>query len=307
MSKIYESILDTVGNTPIVRINKLNKGKANVFAKVEYFNPAGSVKDRVAARMIEDAEKAGVIQPGATIIEPTSGNTGIGLALAAAVKGYRLILTMPETMSVERRKLVAAYGAKVELTPGARGMLGAIERANELHASIPGSWIPMQFENPSNPAAHYETTGKEIWDALDGKVDAFVAGVGTGGTVSGVAKYLKERNPNVKAIAVEPDTSQVLAGQKPGAHKIQGIGANFVPDNFDRAVIDEIIPVSSDDAGKTARRAATQEVLLVGISSGASLWTALQLSKRPEFEGKNLVALLPDSGERYLSTWLFSD
>ena len=203
MSKIYESILDTVGNTPIVRINKLNKGKANVFAKVEYFNPAGSVKDRVAARMIEDAEKAGVIQPGATIIEPTSGNTGIGLALAAAVKGYRLILTMPETMSVERRKLVAAYGAKVELTPGARGMLGAIERANELHASIPGSWIPMQFENPSNPAAHYETTGKEIWDALDGKVDAFVAGVGTGGTVSGVAKYLKERNPNVKAIAVD--------------------------------------------------------------------------------------------------------
>ncbi len=306
MSRYYNSILETIGATPLVRVNKLNAGKAELFVKVEYFNPAGSAKDRVAARMIEDAEASGLLQPGATIIEPTSGNTGIGLALVAAVKGYKLILTMPDTMSVERRKLIAAYGAEIVLTPGAEGMLGAVNKANELRETTPGSWIPMQFDNPSNPAAHYATTGREIWDALDGQVDAFVAGVGTGGTITGVAKYLKEQNANVKAYAVEPDTSRVLAGQNPGSHKLQGIGANFVPGNFDRSVVDEIIPVSSDDAGRTARLAATQEGLLIGISSGASLWAALELSKRPEFEGKKIVALLPDNGERYLSTWLFS-
>ncbi|MBQ9874312.1 MAG: cysteine synthase A [Thermoguttaceae bacterium] len=305
MPQIYDSILDLIGETPLLRVNKLNESKASVFAKVEYFNPAGSVKDRVALAMIEDAEKSGVLKPGATIIEPTSGNTGIGLALVAAVKGYKLILTMPETMSVERRKLIAGYGAQIELTPGAKGMLGAVEKARELQSAIPGSWIPMQFENKSNPQKHYETTGPEIWDALAGKVDAFVAGVGTGGTLCGVAKYLKEKNPNFKAFAVEPDSSQVLAGKPAGPHKLQGIGANFVPGNFDPSVVDEIIPVGSEDAGKTARDAAVREGLLVGISSGAALWAALQVAKRPEFEGKNVVALLPDCGERYLSTWLF--
>lgn len=307
MPQIYNTILETIGDTPLVRINKLNVGSAEVFAKVEYFNPAGSVKDRVAAKMIDDAEKAGIIKPGATLIEPTSGNTGIGLALVAVVKGYKLILTMPDTMSVERRKLIAAYGAKIELTPGALGMQGSIDRANELHASIPGSWIPMQFSNPSNPAAHYESTGREIWHQLDGQVAAFVAGAGTGGTVSGVARYLKEQDPGVKAFAVEPDTNQVLAGGAPGPHKLQGIGANFVPENFDRSVIDEILPVSAENAGNTARDAATKEGLLVGITSGANLWAALQLSLRPEFAGKKIVALLPDCGERYLSTWLFAE
>ncbi len=302
----YDSILDTIGGTPLIRINKLNKGKAEVYVKVDYFNPAGSAKDRVAAKMVEDAEKAGILKPGATIIEPTSGNTGIGLALVAAVKGYKLVLTMPETMSVERRKLIAAYGAQIVLTPGATGMQGAVDKARELNASIPGSWIPMQFDNPSNPKIHYETTGPEVYDALDGDIDAFVAGVGTGGTVCGVAKYLKEKKPSVKTFAVEPNTSQVLAGQPAGPHKIQGIGANFVPGNFDRSVIDEILPVASDDAGDTARAAAAQEGLLIGISSGAALWAALQLSERPEFEGKKIVAFLPDCGERYLSTWLFS-
>ena len=305
--RYFDNIIETIGSTPLVKINKLNQGKANVFAKVEFFNPGGSVKDRVGAAMIEAAEAAGLIQPGATIIEPTSGNTGIGLALVAAVKGYKLILTMPETMSVERRKLAAAYGAQIELTPGAEGMKGAIRRAEELHATIPGSWIPMQFENPANPHRHYEETGEEIWVALEGRVDAFVAGVGTGGTVSGVGKYLKEHNPNVHIVAVEPDTSAVLSGKPAGAHKIQGIGAGFIPKTYDANSIDEVVPVSSEDAGVAARASARQEGILGGISSGAALHVALELSKRPEFEGKNIVALLPDTGERYLSTWLFDD
>ena len=305
--RYFENIIETIGSTPLVKINKLNQSKANVFAKVEFFNPGGSVKDRVGAAMIEAAEAAGLIQPGATIIEPTSGNTGIGLALVAAVKGYKLILTMPETMSVERRKLAAAYGAQIELTPGAEGMKGAIRRAEELHATIPGSWIPMQFENPANPQRHYEKTGEEIWVALEGHVDAFVAGVGTGGTVSGVGKYLKEHNPNVHIVAVEPDTSAVLSGKPAGAHKLQGIGAGFIPKTYYANSIDEVIPVSAEDAGIAARGSARQEGILVGISSGAALHAAFELSKRPEFEGKNIVALLPDTGERYLSTWLFDD
>ena len=305
--RYFENIIETIGSTPLVKINKLNQSKANVFAKVEFFNPGGSVKDRVGAAMIEAAEAAGLIQPGATIIEPTSGNTGIGLALVAAVKGYKLILTMPETMSVERRKLAAAYGAQIELTPGAEGMKGAIRRAEELHATIPGSWIPMQFENPANPQRHYEKTGEEIWVALEGHVDAFVAGVGTGGTVSGVGKYLKEHNPNVHIVAVEPDTSAVLSGKPAGAHKLQGIGAGFIPKTYDANSIDEVIPVSAEDAGIAARGSARQEGILAGISSGAALHAAFELSKRPEFEGKNIVALLPDTGERYLSTWLFDD
>ena len=305
--RYFENIIETIGSTPLIKINKLNQSKANVFAKVEFFNPGGSVKDRVGAAMIEAAEAAGLIQPGATIIEPTSGNTGIGLALVAAVKGYKLILTMPETMSVERRKLAAAYGAQIELTPGAEGMKGAIRRAEELHATIPGSWIPMQFENPANPQRHYEKTGEEIWVALEGHVDAFVAGVGTGGTVSGVGKYLKEHNPNVHIVAVEPDTSGVLSGKPAGAHKLQGIGAGFIPKTYDANSIDEVIPVSAEDAGIAARGSARQEGILVGISSGAALHAAFELSKRPEFEGKNIVALLPDTGERYLSTWLFDD
>lgn len=305
--RYFENIIETIGSTPLVKINKLNQSKANVFAKVEFFNPGGSVKDRVGAAMIEAAEAAGLIQPGATIIEPTSGNTGIGLALVAAVKGYKLILTMPETMSVERRKLAAAYGAQIELTPGAQGMKGAIRRAEELHATIPGSWIPMQFENPANPQRHYEKTGEEIWVALEGHVDAFVAGVGTGGTVSGVGKYLKEHNPNVHIVAVEPDTSAVLSGKPAGAHKLQGIGAGFIPKTYDANSIDEVIPVSAENAGIAARGSARQEGILVGISSGAALHAAFELSKRPEFEGKNIVALLPDTGERYLSTWLFDD
>lgn len=301
----YENIIQTVGSTPLVRVNKLNHGKAQVFVKVEFFNPGGSVKDRIAVAMIEDAEKAGILKPGAVIIEPTSGNTGVGLALVAAVKGYKLILTMPETMSVERRKLAAAYGATIELTPGSEGMKGAIRRANELHEQTPGSWIPMQFENPSNPKRHYVQTGLEILESLDGKVDAFVAGVGTGGTVAGVGKLLKEKNPKAYVVAVEPDTSAVLSGKPAGAHKIQGIGAGFVPKTYDPKVVDEVIQESAEDAGKTARECAAKEGILVGISSGAALHAALELSARPEFEGKNIVALLPDTGERYLSTWLF--
>lgn len=304
-TRYYQNIVETIGSTPLVRINKLNNGKANVFVKVEFFNPGGSVKDRVAAAMVQDAEDAGILKPGATIIEPTSGNTGIGLALVAAVKGYKLILTMPETMSIERRKLAAAFGAQIDLTPGAEGMKGAIRRAEELHAAIPGSWIPMQFENPSNPKRHYEQTGVEIADALDGKVDAFVAGVGTGGTVAGIGKVLKEKNPNVHVVAIEPDTSAVLSGKPAGPHKLQGIGAGFIPKTYDASVVDEVVPVAAEDAGKAARACAAQEGILVGISSGAALHAALELSKRPEFEGKNIVALLPDTGERYLSTWLF--
>lgn len=302
-----KNILERVGGTPLVEISsRLNDGKAKVLAKVEFFNPGGSVKDRIALAMVEDAEKSGVLKPGATIIEPTSGNTGVGLALVSAVKGYHLILTMPETMSVERRKLAAAYGAEIVLTPGAAGMKGAIAKANELRDATPGAVILQQFENPANPARHEATTGPEIWDDTDGDVAAFVAGVGTGGTLTGVGRYLKSRNADVKVFAVEPDTSAVLSGEQPGPHKLQGIGAGFVPKTLDTAVYDEVIKVSAENAGSTARAAAAKDGLLVGISSGAALWAAIELSKRPEFAGKTIVVILPDTGERYLSTWLFA-
>jgi len=304
---IAKNILEKIGGTPLVRIGKLNRGGAEVVAKVEFFNPGGSVKDRIAFAMIEAAEKAGVLKPGALIIEPTSGNTGVGLALVAAVKGYHLILTMPETMSIERRKLAAAYGAEIVLTEGAKGMKGAIAKALELQAQNPGSFIPQQFENPANPAYHKAHTGPEIWKDADGKVDAFVAGVGTGGTLTGVAEYLKEKNPNVKIFAVEPDTSPVLSGGQPGPHKIQGIGAGFVPKVLNTGIVTKVITVSAENAGKTARAAAAQEGLLVGISSGAALYAGLELAKQPEFAGKRIVVLLPDTGERYLSTWLFAE
>ena len=304
---IANTILEKIGGTPLVRISKLNSGAAEVVVKVEYFNPGGSVKDRIAFAMIEAAEQAGALKPGALIIEPTSGNTGIGLAFVAAVKGYRLILTMPETMSIERRKLAQAYGAEIVLTEGAKGMKGAIAKALELRDANPGSFIPQQFENPANPAYHKAHTGPEIWADADGKVDAFVAGVGTGGTLTGVGEYLREQNPDVKIFAVEPDTSPVLAGGAPGPHKIQGIGAGFVPKVLNTGLITEVIGVSAENAGKTARAAAAKEGLLVGISSGAALYDALELAKRPEFAGKRIVALLPDTGERYLSTWLFSE
>ena len=304
---IANTILDKIGGTPLVRINKLNQGGAEVVVKVESFNPGSSVKDRIAFAMIETAEKEGKLKPGALIIEPTSGNTGVGLAFVAAVKGYHLILTMPDTMSIERRKLAAAYGAEIVLTEGALGMKGAIAKALELQQQNPGSFIPQQFENAANPAYHRTHTGPEIWTDAEGKVDAFVAGVGTGGTLTGVGEYLREKNPAVKIYAVEPDTSPVLSGGKPGPHKIQGIGAGFVPKVLDTGIITEVITVSAENAGKTARAAAAQEGLLVGISSGAALYAALELSKRPEFAGKRIVALLPDTGERYLSTWLFSE
>ena len=305
MANIHENITELVGNTPLVRITKLNKAKAEVVAKVEYFNPGGSVKDRIALAMIEAAERDGALKPGGTLIEPTSGNTGVGLALIAAVKGYHLVLTMPDTMSVERRKLAAAYGAELVLTPGKDGMKGAIAKAEELHASTPNSIIPQQFENPANPERHYRTTGQEILRDTDGKVDVFVAGVGTGGTLSGVGKAIKEANPDAKVFAVEPDTSPVLSEGRAGPHKIQGIGAGFVPKTLDTSVYDGVITVSAEDAGATARAAAREEGLLVGISSGAALFAALELAKKPEFAGKRIVAILPDTGERYLSTWLF--
>lgn len=307
MSSIAENILETIGNTPLVKIRELNTGKAEVIAKVEYFNPGGSVKDRIGLAMIEAAEKNGTLKPGGLIIEPTSGNTGIGLALAAAVKGYKLILTMPDTMSVERRKLLAAYGAELVLTPGAEGMAGSIAKAEEIHAANPGSIIPQQFENSANPAYHKKYTAEEIWHDTDGKVDAFVAGVGTGGTLTGVGEGLKAHNPDVKIIAVEPDASPILSGGKAGPHKLQGIGANFVPKVLNTKIIDRIMPISAEDAGRTARDAAVREGLLIGISSGAALFAALELAKKPEFAGKRIVVLLPDNGERYLSTWLFSD
>ncbi|MBR3085938.1 MAG: cysteine synthase A [Kiritimatiellae bacterium] len=305
MSGIRNNITELVGNTPLVRINKLNKGGAEVVVKVEYFNPGGSVKDRIALAMIEAAERDGTLKPGGTLIEPTSGNTGVGLALVAAVKGYHLILTMPDTMSVERRKLVAAYGAELVLTPGKDGMKGAIAKANELHENTPNSLIPQQFENPANPERHYLTTGREILADTDGKVDVFVAGVGTGGTLSGVARALKEKIPAVKVFAVEPDTSPVLSQGHAGPHKIQGIGAGFVPKTLDTSAYDGVIAVSAENAGATARAAAREEGLLIGISSGAALFAALELARKPEFAGKRIVALLPDTGERYLSTWLF--
>ena len=303
---MIKNILQKIGASPLVEIsNRLNKGGARVLAKVEYFNPGGSVKDRIALAMVEAAEKDGALQPGATIIEPTSGNTGVGLALVSAVKGYKLILTMPETMSIERRKLAAAYGAQIVLTPGADGMQGAIDKAEALKAATPGAVILQQFENSANPLFHYRTTGPEIWTQTDGAVDAFVAGVGTGGTVTGTGCFLKEQNPGVKIVAIEPDASPVLSGGQPGVHKLQGIGAGFIPKVMDMLVIDEVIAVSAENAGLTARAAASQEGLLVGISSGAALWGALELAKRTEFEGKTIVVLLPDTGERYLSTWLF--
>ena len=306
MSSIAKNILEKIGGSPLVGISdRLNKGGARVLAKVEYFNPGGSVKDRIALAMVDAAEESGALKPGATIIEPTSGNTGVGLALVSAVRGYHLILTMPETMSVERRKLAAAYGAEIVLTPGEAGMKGAIAKAEELRDATPGAVILQQFENPANPAFHYRTTGPEIWDATNGEIAAFVCGVGTGGTVTGTGKFLKERNPAVKIIAVEPDTSAVLSGGQPGPHKLQGIGAGFVPKVLDTSILDEVIPVTAENAGDTARSAAAKEGLLVGISSGAALWAALELAKRAEFAGKTIVALLPDTGERYLSTWLY--
>ena len=305
MAMIKKTILEKVGGTPLVEIsNRLNKGGAKVLAKVEFFNPGGSVKDRIALSMVEDAEKRGILRPGSTLVEPTSGNTGVGLALVAAVKGYHLVLTMPETMSIERRKLAAAYGAEIVLTPGSEGMKGAIAKAKEI-AETRGGIILQQFENPANPAYHNLTTGPEIWADTDGKVDAFVAGVGTGGTLTGTGKFLREKKPDIALYAVEPDTSPVLSEGKAGPHKIQGIGAGFVPQVLDTSLITKVITVSAENAGKTARAAAAQEGLLVGISSGASLYAALELAKLPEYAGKTIVALLPDTGERYLSTWLF--
>jgi cysteine synthase A len=308
MAKIAKQLTELVGNTPLLQLNSYSKKEnlnTNIIAKLEYFNPAGSVKDRIALAMIEDAEKRGVIKPGATIIEPTSGNTGVGLAFVSAVKGYKLILTMPETMSIERRNLVKAYGATVVLTPGTAGMKGAIAKAEELRDATPGSIILQQFENPANPATHYATTAEEIWRDTDGKIDIFVAGVGTGGTVSGIGKRLKELNPNIKIVAVEPETSAVLSGEAPGAHKIQGIGAGFIPKTFDRNAVDEIFKAPNDAAILTSRKIAASEGLLVGISSGASAYAATQLAKDPANKDKVIVALLPDTGERYLSTVLY--
>ncbi len=305
--KVANNILDLIGNTPLVRLNKLGNGQSEILLKLEFFSPTGSVKDRIACAMIEDAEKRGVLKPGALIIEPTSGNTGIGLALVAAVKGYRLILTMPDTMSIERRKFVASLGAEVVLTEGAKGMRGAIEKAEEIHKSTPGSFIPQQFENPANPKYHEGATAMEIWRDTDGKVDIVVAGVGTGGTISGIAKKLKSLKKDVKIVAVEPAESAVLSGKPAGAHKIQGIGAGFVPKTYSPEFIDEVIAVSSEDAGNTARSLARREGVHSGISAGAAVFAALELEKRPENKGKCIVVIIPDAGSRYLSTWLYSE
>lgn len=306
MAKV-NSIIELIGNTPLVRVNKLNESEAEVYVKLESFNPLSSAKDRVALAMIEAAEREGKLKKGSVIIEPTSGNTGIGLAYVAAVKGYRVILTMPETMSVERRKLLAALGAEIILTDGDAGMTGSIEKANELAAQIPGSFIPQQFENPANPDAHFRTTGPEIWKDTEGKVDIFVATAGTAGTVIGTGKFLKSQNPNVKVVAVEPDTSAVLSGKPAGPHKIQGIGAGFIPKIYDPSVVDEVYLTNDVKAGTVARRAAKEEGLFMGISSSSALEAALTIAKRPENKGKTIVALLPDSGDRYLSTWLFDE
>ena len=309
MSKIYKSADQLIGNTPLVELTKIEKElglEAKILAKLEYFNPAGSVKDRIAKAMIDDAEKSGKLKPGSVIIEPTSGNTGIGLASVAAARGYRIIIVMPETMSVERRQLMAAYGAELVLTEGAKGMKGAIAKAQELADETENSFIPGQFVNEANPKAHFETTGPEIYEDTDGGVDIFVAGVGTGGTVTGTGKYLKSKKPEVKVVAVEPETSPVLSQGKAGSHKIQGIGAGFVPDVLDTSVYDEIIPVADNDAFETGRLIGRKEGVLVGISSGAAVYAAIQLAKRPENKGKNIVVLLPDTGDRYLSTPLFA-
>lgn len=308
--RVYRKITDLIGGTPLLELTnyeKANELNAKIYAKLEYFNPAGSVKDRIAKAMLDDAEEKGLLKPGAVIIEPTSGNTGIGLASVAASRGYKVILTMPETMSVERRNLLKAYGAELVLTEGAKGMPGAIAKAKELAEQTPNSYIPSQFTNPANPAVHLKTTGPEIWADTDGKVDIFVTGVGTGGTLSGVGAYLKSQNPNVKVVAVEPATSPVLSGGKAGPHKIQGIGAGFVPDTLNTDIYDEILPVQNEDAFATGRALARSEGVLVGISSGAAVFAAAQLAKRPESAGKVIVALLPDTGERYLSTPMFAD
>lgn len=310
MKAVYKSADQLIGKTPLLELSHIEKEKelkATVLAKLEYFNPAGSVKDRVAKAIIDDAEEKGLLKPGATLIEPTSGNTGIGLASVAAARGYRLVVVMPETMSVERRQLIKAYGAEIVLTEGAKGMKGAIAKAEELAAEIPGSFIPGQFVNPANPSAHFRTTGPEIWEDTDGQVDIFVAGVGTGGTVTGVGEYLKSKNPDVKVVAVEPASSAVLSMGTAGPHKIQGIGAGFVPKVLNTGIYDEIITVTNEDAFETGRMIGRKEGVLVGISSGAAVWAAIELAKRPENEGKTIVALLPDTGDRYLSTALFAD
>ena len=302
--------MDCIGNTPIVELSRIEQEEnslAQIYAKIEAMNPAGSAKDRIAKKMIEEAENKGLLQEGATIIEPTSGNTGIGLAMICAIRGYHAIFTMPETMSLERQKLLKAYGAKIVLTPAAQGMSGAIEKANQLHEEIPRSWIPSQFSNPDNPQAHYETTGPEIWNQMEGQVDVFVAGVGTGGTITGTGRYLKEKNPQVKVVAVEPATSHVLSGGKPGSHDLQGIGAGFIPDALDCSIYDQVICVENEQAYEMARQCAQKEGILVGISSGAALYAAVQLSKQKEYEGKSIVVLLPDTGERYLSTALWNE